>query len=36
MTMGVFFNSGYEATMRKPSSMVRSWFAMPMRTWPFV
>ena len=36
MTSGVSLYSGNEATTAKASFMFRNWFAMPMRTWPFV
>ena len=35
MTIGVCFQLGIRRrSIRNPSSIVRSWFAMPMRTWP--
>ena len=34
MTIGVRFSSGNDAIVRKPWSIVASWAAIPIRTWP--
>ena len=34
MTIGVRLSSGNDAIVAKPSSIVASWAAMPIRTWP--